>query len=271
METKQVADELMSAYQRGKMVEVPPSQRDVAFDMDTAYWVEAELTRRRRAEGHKTVGLKIGYANKAVWRALKMKTLVWAHMYDDTVRFAEKDDTLRVGHLVAPKLEPEVVFKLKEPLYGSANDPQQALAASEWMALGFEILDCVYPNWKFQPSDFVAAYGLHASLVIGKPQPIEIEKIELLSERLANFTLKLSKNGQVVAQGAGKNVLRSPALALAELATVIPHQKYAEPLQSGDFITTGTTTDAQPIAPGETWTATVEGIELEPVTLRTIV
>jgi hypothetical protein len=29
-----------------------------------------------------------GYANKAMWRALKLDTLVWAHMYDDTVRYA---------------------------------------------------------------------------------------------------------------------------------------------------------------------------------------
>ena len=39
-----------------------------------------------RAAGHRTVGRKVGYANKAVWRVLKLETLVWAHMYDDTVR-----------------------------------------------------------------------------------------------------------------------------------------------------------------------------------------
>ncbi len=40
----------------------------------------------RAAAGHRRVGVKVGYANKAVWRALKLETLVWASMYDDTVR-----------------------------------------------------------------------------------------------------------------------------------------------------------------------------------------
>ena len=30
----------------------------------------------------------MGYANKAIWRVLKLETLVWAHMYDDTVHHA---------------------------------------------------------------------------------------------------------------------------------------------------------------------------------------
>ena len=41
--------------------------------------------RRRAAAGHRVVGVKAGYANKAVWRALKLETLAWASMYEDTV------------------------------------------------------------------------------------------------------------------------------------------------------------------------------------------
>jgi 2-keto-4-pentenoate hydratase len=65
-----------------------PSSRDGSFDLPRAYATEAALADLRRAAGRRTVGLKVGFANKAVWRALKLDTLVWAHMYDDTVRFA---------------------------------------------------------------------------------------------------------------------------------------------------------------------------------------
>ena len=68
----------------------PPSARDAGFDLAAAYAVEAELVRLRRAAGRTTVGRKVGYANKAVWRVLKLDTLVWAHMYDDTVRYADR-------------------------------------------------------------------------------------------------------------------------------------------------------------------------------------
>ena len=45
--------------------------------------------------GIATVGRKVGFANKAVWRVLKLETLVWAHMYDDTVRYADRNDARR--------------------------------------------------------------------------------------------------------------------------------------------------------------------------------
>ena len=76
--------------------------------------MERELSRRRQAEGRTVVGRKVGYANKAVWRALKLDTLVWADMYDDTVRHAPATTaTLHcsIAPLVAPKIEPEIVFR----------------------------------------------------------------------------------------------------------------------------------------------------------------
>ena len=42
--------------------------------------------------------------------------------------------------------------------------PAAVLDCVESIALGFEIIDCVYPDWKFTPIDFVASYGLHAGL-----------------------------------------------------------------------------------------------------------
>jgi 2-keto-4-pentenoate hydratase len=65
-----------------------PSSLDAGFDLDSAYETEAALVSLRRAAGRRIVGLKVGFANKAVWRVMKLDTLVWAHMYDDTVRFA---------------------------------------------------------------------------------------------------------------------------------------------------------------------------------------
>ena len=172
----------------------------------------------RRAAGHATVGRKIGFANKALWRVHKLDTLVWAHMYDDTVRYAAASNTadVPVTRMTSPHIEPEIVFKLKRPLAG--GDPAAALEAVEWLALGFEVVDCVYADWKFQPADFLAAYGLHAGLVVGEPRPVEPAHIPALADALATFTVTLTKNGQLAAEGGGKNVLRSPALCLAEVA-----------------------------------------------------
>lgn len=145
-----IAHDLMAACAQRQMVPAPPTTTVPGFDLVAAYDVEAELVRLRRAGGHTTVGRKVGYANKAVWRALKLETLVWAHMYDDTVRYASTDAAaLDIGRMFAPKIEPEIVFKLGAPVPAAA-DASQVLDAVEWVALGFEIIDCPFADWKFQ-------------------------------------------------------------------------------------------------------------------------
>src|SRR3954464_12348494 len=141
---KALAQELTDAYAT-KTIVPAPSSRDGGIDLDTAYAVEAEIARGRRAAGHQTVGWKVGFANKAMWRALKLETLVWAHMYDDTVRYAERNAaTVPVANMFAPKIEPEIFFKLKTAI-PAASDPAAVLGAVDWIALGFEIIDSVYP------------------------------------------------------------------------------------------------------------------------------
>src|SRR3954464_15984130 len=199
---KALAQELTDAYAT-KTIVPAPSSRDGGIDLDTAYAVEAEIARGRRAAGHQTVGWKVGYANKAMWRALKLETLVWAHVYDDTVRYADWNDTrLSIASMVAPKIEPEVVFKLAAT--PASSDPAAILEATEWYALPFEIIDCVFPEWKFQPPDFVAewkprpadfgpARGLHAALVIGEPVYVEPADIAGLIPDRPAFTVRLLK------------------------------------------------------------------------------
>jgi 2-oxo-3-hexenedioate decarboxylase len=212
----------------------------------------------------------VGYANKAVWRALKLDTLVWAHMYDDTVQYAAGNvAALDVRRFGAPKIEPEIVFKLQRPLDGS-SDAVAVLEAVEWMALGFEIIDCVFADWKFQPADFVAAFGLHAALVVGEAQRVDASNIPALVDQLARFTVQLRRNGEVVEEGSGRNSLRSPALCLGELASAIFRRMPDEPLAAGELVSSGTLTESRPIAAGESWSATVEGIDLPSLTVRTV-
>ena len=73
-----------------------------------------------------------------------------------------------------------------------------------------------------------------------------------------------------MAEGAGRNSLRSPALCLGELASAIARQPAAEPLAAGELVSSGTLTESQPVAASSTWTATVEGIDLPPLTLKVL-
>ena len=264
-----LASELTAAFAERRTLSSPPSQD--GLDLSTAYGVERELVRLRRSEGHQTVGVKVGYANKAMWRVLKLDTLVWAHMYDDTVRYADGNvTTVSLARTISPKIEPEIVFKMKAPLGAGITDAAAALEAVEWLALGFEIIDCPYADWKFQPADFVAAYGLHFALIVGEPRPITATNISELVEQLPTFKVRLSKDGELVEEGSGRNSLRSPALCLAELATAMAKQDGAEPLAAGDLVSSGTLTESTPIQRGATWSASVEGIDLPALTVTLV-
>ena len=71
----EIARELIDAYASRQILPAPLTTRESGFDLSAAYVVEAEIARLRRAEGRTTVGRKVGYANKAVWRALKLEVM----------------------------------------------------------------------------------------------------------------------------------------------------------------------------------------------------
>jgi 2-keto-4-pentenoate hydratase len=266
-EAENLARELLSVYETGQMVPVIPSTRP-GFDLNTAYEVEATLKRLREAAGHGAVGRKVGYANKAMWRVLKLETLVWAHMYDDTVHYSEGNSTaLTLAHSRSLKIEPEIVFGLKQPLTPEGSDPAAALASTDWIAIGFEIIDCPFPDWKFQPSDFVASFGLHAALVVGERIQVRPSLIPGLVNDLPQFKVRVSKHGEFVEEGSGKNSLKSPALCLAELGIAIVRRFPNQPLSAGEIVSSGTLTAGHPAAKGDVWTVEVDGLPLPPLAL----
>jgi 2-keto-4-pentenoate hydratase len=268
MDVETLARELLSAREMGAMVPAPPSSRP-GFDLDKAYAVESTLKQWRVASGHKTVGRKVGYASKAMWRVLKLDTLVWAHMYDDTVHQANGNSaTLALPHPRSLKIEPEIVFGLKQPIASEAVEAQFALEAADWLALGFEIIDCPFPGWHFQPGDFVASFGLHAALVIGERTHLNSHMIPKLVDELARFKVQMFKHGELIEEGSGRNCLRSPALCLAELARAIVWRFPAEPLTTGEIVSSGTLTAGHATAAGDRWTAKIDGLSLPPLTFH---
>ena len=267
IDTKAVARELIEAYSTGELLPAPLSSRE-GFDLAAAYAVEAELSRQRRAGGRTIVGRKVAFANPAVWRKLNIETVAWASMYDDTVRQANEADCNVVPFTYAPKLEPEIVFKLKAPVDGDPADPAAVLNAVEWLSLGYEIIDSPFADWQFQPPDLVAAYGFHAGLVLGPPTAVTGANIAALAGQLARFKLKLFKNDTFVEEGGGRNVLGNPALCLGELAAAIKRSPWAQPLSPGELVSTGSLTTPMRIAPGETWRAEPEGLDVAPLVMK---
>jgi len=268
-EIESLARELLSAYETGQMVPVLPSERP-GFDLGSAYQVEATLKKIREAAGSRAVGRKVGYANKAMWRILKLETLVWAHMYDDTVHYSDRNSAaLSIANPRSLKIEPEIVFGLREAAIAEGPpDAATTLASFEWLAIGFEIIDCPFPEWKFQPSDFVASFGLHAALLVGEKMRVRPELIPSLVDELSRFKVRMSRNGDFVEEGSGRNALKNPALCLAELSAAVVRRFPDQPLSTGEIVSSGTLTAGHATGKGDEWRADVEGVSLPSLTLQ---
>ena len=112
-----------------------------------------------------------------------------------------------------------------------------------------------FPDWKFEAPDCTAAFGLHAALLVGTPVPVTDANRAALAAALPRFELTLRNGDAVIDRGVGANVLDSPALALAHLARVLAGQPQFARLAAGEIVTTGTVTDAWPVARGQAWSS----------------
>lgn len=99
-------------------------------------------------------------------------------------------------------------------------------------------------------------FGLRAALVVGPRLPLADADCDRLASLLPAFALTLRNGERVVDRGTGSNVLDGPAHALVHRARVLAAQTQAAPLAAGEFVTTGTITDAWPVTPGKRGRAT---------------
>jgi 2-oxo-3-hexenedioate decarboxylase len=249
-----IADRLIAAYDTATTLR-PITAGAPDFSVADGYAVLADIEAHRRAQGWRAVGRKIGFTNRTIWPRYGVHQPMWAHVWSHTVHFAKDGRaTLDLGAFVQPRIEPEVVFKLKAPVT-AADDPLAVLASTEWIAPGFEIVQSHFPDWKFKAADCTAAFGLHGALVIGEPLLVTEQNRAALAAALPTCAVTLSRSGTVIDRGVGANVLDSPALALVHLARLIADQPQAPKLAAGEIVTTGTITDAWPVTPGETWSS----------------
>jgi 2-oxo-3-hexenedioate decarboxylase len=242
------------------------SSRHQDFNPEMAWRVAERLHQHRLAIGWTPIGRKIGFTNRTIWARYGVDQPMWGHVYDRTVSYAEGDRaTVSLEGLAQPRIEPEICFKLKAPPPRS-RDPGNELPAIEWVAHACEIVQCHHPDWKVKIADCIADNGLHGRLVVGTPVPID--QLPGLADRLPKLEVELMREGKVVDRGVGANVLDSPLLALEYLVEMLALQPKFAQLHAGEIVSTGTLTDAHPVAAGEIWSTRFTGLPIPGLTLR---
>jgi 2-keto-4-pentenoate hydratase len=261
-----VAAEVFSTLDTGRQIEAF-SSRISSFNLDDAYRVAAAVREMRETRGEPPVGRKIGFTNRTIWAEYKVYGPIWGYVYNRTVHnLSELDDTFSLVGLAEPRIEPEIIFKLAvAPAPGM--DEGALLASIDWVAHGFEIVQSIFPGWKFSAPDTVAAFGLHGALLIG-PRHSIAGHVEDWGRALSTFEINLKRDGTVVDHGVAANLLGGPVSALRHLIDILAGDQVNPPLAAGEIVTTGTLTRALPISAGETWTTELMGVALDDICVR---
>jgi 2-oxo-3-hexenedioate decarboxylase len=221
----------------------------------------------REARGERPVGRKIGFTNRTIWAEYGVYAPIWGHVYDRTLfDLADVADGFPLAGLAEPRIEPEIVFGLGH-VPSADMDDRALLGCIDWVAHGFEIVQSIFPGWRFAAADTVAAYGLHGALLIGPRQAVAPRRDAWLRE-LSGFEIDLHKDGAAIDHGRSANVLDGPLSALRHLLELLARDNVNPPLAAGEIVTTGTLTRAFPVAPGESWSTRLSGIALDGIRVR---
>ena len=244
----------------------PFASRLDGLTVDDAYGVTPRVRKIYEARGLKVAGRKIGFTNRTIWDQYGVHQPIWGYIFDGTVQHLAENEALTLRSFSEPRIEPEIMFGLGAA--PSADMDDIALSSCiAWIALGFEIVQSIFPGWKFSAADTIAANGLHGALLIGPSQPFA-PRAEEWRRTLSGFEIELHCNGRLIDRGHAGNVLDGPLSALRHLAGLLASDPVNPPLAAGEIISTGTLTKAMPIASGEVWTATAAGIALDPIRVR---
>lgn len=266
-ENTALAEEILLSLSERRQIPLLTS-RPSGLSLTQAYSLSGLITEARAQRGEMPLGRKIGFTNKTIWEEFNVSAPVFGTMYASTVR--PLNGPFHTASLLEPRIEPEIAFRLSAvPLPGMF--PEDLIACVSDVCAGFEMVQSVFANWKFEAADTVAAFGLHGAFLHGPMHTLSSAEQTDWVGSLAGFSTTLRRNGEVVDKGHASNVLDGgPLVALGHLASLISSVPQVAPLVVGEIITTGTLTRALPIEPNETWQASFDGLPLDSIEITLV-
>lgn len=229
---KTLAQNLFDAHASG--TPFAGSESDwVPGSMDEAYATQDALCALHEKAGRTRIGLKAGVTNSKTLAALGGERPLSGVLFDSFA--APESSVLDASTLIAPKIEAEIAFVLRDELAGPGCHAGRVLMATEFVAPAIEIVDSRItsetPNLAYIAADNVAA----SYFVLGgrafSPRQFDLRTTGVIVE----------VNGEAKALGAGAAVWNHPAESVAELANLLAARGLSIPagsvVLSGSFTT----------------------------------
>ena len=246
-----LGDELFDAL-RGQHTLAPLTSRHDGITVDDAYRISLRFLARREAAGERVIGKKIGVTSKPVQDMLGVFQPDFGFL-TDTMQFADGATvSLKASGLLQPRAEGEIAFMLKSDLQGPGVTREDVLAATEWVAPCFEIVDSRIDDWKIKIQDTVADNASCGVFVVGT------QHTDPRALNLAAASMQMYKNDQPAGSGLGSAVQGHPAEAVAWLANTLG--AFGIPFKAGELILSGSLAPLVPAVAGDRFTMQIEGL-----------
>jgi 2-keto-4-pentenoate hydratase len=221
------------------------SDRYPLLDLSAAY----EVQRLQREGRGQLVGWKLGVTSRAKQQQVGVDSPIYGFLATDHV--LDVGEPLQVAEHINPRCEPEIVLVMGRDLSGAHVTATEVLAATAGVAVGIEVLDSRYTDYRFTMPDVVADNASAGRYVVGTPVPADGIDLRLVG-------VVLEHNGDVVATASGAASLGHPAAAVAWLVRSLADS--GEGLRAGDVILSGGLTAAVPVSAGDVVVATIDRI-----------
>ncbi len=239
-----IAQRLYDAHATGEPVPAPSSLVS-GLDMAAAYSVQRSLVARFERDGRNVIGFKVGMVSAIHRRSEAPGGPIYGALLSGMI--VDPVEPVDTHALRSPEVEGEFAFYLERPLRGPDVTVADVLAATRGVVPALEIIAGRLEPGEHAPEDSVADNAESSLAVLGGAL-VPVADVDL---RLVGVVL--SRDGEILATGAGAQVLGHPAQAVAWLANEL-HQ-HGQELFAGQIVLSGSATGAFPVAAGETITA----------------
>ena len=246
-EIQKAADILWEAHNTKRTV--PPVREIISADnIDAAYATQEINVKRRLASGEKVVGKKIGLTSFAVMEQLGVDQPDYGVLFNT---MEVQGGKLAYSELVQPKAEAEIAFMMGEDLEGDFNITD-LIDAIAYATVSIEIVGSRVADWNIRITDTIADNASASHFILGET------KVDLDDLDLVDCQMKLTKNGEVASEGSGAACMDNPLNAALWLAQTMAEQ--GNPLRKGEVLLSGALGPMVPIAQGDEFIATIEGL-----------
>jgi 2-oxo-3-hexenedioate decarboxylase len=213
------------------------------LDLSAGYAVQRVL----RETAGPLAGWKLGVTSRAKQAQVGVSSPVYGFLAGACA--LDVGEPLDTSQLIQPRCEPEIVFVLGRDLAGPHVTAADVVAASSGVAVGIEVLDSRFRDYRFTMADVVADNTSAGRFVVGTPVPpagIDLRLVGVVLER----------GGEVVATASGAASLGHPAAAVAWMVRTMAAD--GEGLRAGEVVLSGGLTAAVPVGPGDVVVASID-------------